>query len=843
MNLVRLARFNIRKHKGAAFSIVILIFFCQLFFSLAMHNISINSNLFAEKAEEMDCVQNVYCIEENKYREEYKELLEQDQRVSRVAVQDSILLWQNTIYLKDGKDYLVNSIFLNESNENVLENIVIEKGEPNIIAELEHPIYAPYIVKSSYGFNIGDEFKMVYHQQEYVFQIAGFYETTLFANTNMAAIKYIISDEDYIKMRSMYGVTKILGYNLFNLEDTEAVSNEFVTSAKAMSDKANSFQALIAINYNSIISIASLLPVLLAYFMLCFVMIIFITIFVVIRHRIGNSIEEQMRNIGVLGALGYTNRQITKVYMIEYSILALMGAVIGVMVSRIILPFVNEFSFTMLGLRPTTSANVGLDIVLILILVALVTLISFSQARKVKDYPPVIAFRKGINNHHFKKNYFALKYTKRNVHIKLAAKRFMGAVKQNIIMGTCIAVATTAIMFSLLLYTCCGKDQTAFEKMTGFEICDLQIGITHAIAAEELKTDLLKMEEIRKVNLTHNFLNVSIGNKDVLSVIYSSYDQAETINAYKGRMPIYDNEIAITGALAQQLGKVIGDSIEVEHNGYQMKYLISGMTQAMINSGQTLYFTKEGIEHIVPGLESDMLDIYLNEGVDKALVIEKLQERYGKSIQQARDGAFEEITDKHERIKAKAQEKMASLMALYGVDHLDYAIMVDGELIKGSSKEFAIKQITDMREYVQNNIGVYTNGVNWGTKVVMLVAVIIIMVIIAMLIKNSLVRQKIDLGIYKSLGYTTKELMFQVITSLIPTIVLGVICGIGIAICITPTVLSGVFRVLGATHILLEVPIIETIILGVAIIGFSILTATVSTYKIKDISAYEMLAE
>ena len=195
MNLVRLARFNIRKHKGAAISIIILIFFCQLFFTLAMHNISINSNLFAKTAEEMECVQNVYCIEENKYREEYKALLEQDKRVSKVVVQDSIFLWQNTLYLKDGKDYLINSVFLNASDENVLENIVIEKGEIDVISEMEHPIYVPYIVKSSYGFDIGDELKMAYHQQEYVFQIAGFYETTLFANANMGAIKHNISNQ------------------------------------------------------------------------------------------------------------------------------------------------------------------------------------------------------------------------------------------------------------------------------------------------------------------------------------------------------------------------------------------------------------------------------------------------------------------------------------------------------------------------------------------------------------------------------------------------------------------------------------------------------------------------
>ena len=57
------------------------------------------------------------------------------------------------------------------------------------------------------------------------------------------------------------------------------------------------------------------------------------------------------------------------------------------------------------------------------------------------------------------------------------------------------------------------------------------------------------------MNLTHTFINVSLKELDVLAVVYPDYNEVENINPYEGRMPIFDNEIGITGALARNLGK------------------------------------------------------------------------------------------------------------------------------------------------------------------------------------------------------------------------------------------------------------------------------------------------
>ena len=58
VNSLRMARFNIRKHKSASISLAILICLCQLFASMAVHNLKDNSSLFANKVKEMKAIEN-----------------------------------------------------------------------------------------------------------------------------------------------------------------------------------------------------------------------------------------------------------------------------------------------------------------------------------------------------------------------------------------------------------------------------------------------------------------------------------------------------------------------------------------------------------------------------------------------------------------------------------------------------------------------------------------------------------------------------------------------------------------------------------------------------------------
>ena len=85
--------------------------------------------------------------------------------------------------------------------------------------------------------------------------------------------------------------------------------------------------------------------------------------------------------------------------------------------------------------------------------------------------------------------------------------------------------------------------------------------------------------------------------------------------------------------------------------------------------------------------------------------------------------------------------------------------------------------------------------------------------------------------------------MLQTAMSLMPTVFVGVVLGIGIAIWGSPNILSCAFSVLGITHMLIDVSVMDVVSLAVTILGLSFVTTLVSAYRIKQISVYELLTE
>ena len=825
MKLFRLAWFNIRRHKIGAISLMILILFCQLLLGVALHNINDIGELYEEKSTAFHTIKNFFCIDDATYREEYPEILREDERVERVVVQDCVLLWSSSIILKNGEEYSTQSILINAEMENQLEQVRWDMAYSEEELELiQHPIIVPYIIKEYYGFEAGDTYKLIYHQMPYEFKIVGFYETTMLASSNMGGIKYFISAGDYEKICGSFGGTKIIGYDLKNQNEQSNVMAHFVQKAKEMVDSGESFNIPLQGDYLSIASIATMLPMLLAYLLILFAFIIFITIFIMIRHRISSDIEEQLVSIGTLEALGYVSKQITLVYIIEYSVLAAVGSLVGIVGAYFAVPIVDHLGETMIGLHGIAKTNIMIDVCMFLAILVLIILISFSKAYAVKKYPPIKAFRKGIHDHHFSKNFFALEKTKGSVHIRLAAKRLVGNLRQNMIIVLCICVASIAMMFSVLLYDCCGKDLNGLKNLFGLEMCDVTIDITRTVSPEQIKQ------------------TVSLENKDIIYIVFQNYDDVESIKAYEGRAPQYENEVMITGVLANLYGKEVGDTIQLFYGTASKQYIITGLTQSTMNGGQTIYFNEEGIRQINPSYQSDELAIYLNEGEDRKAFIETIKEKYGASMEDAKKKDLEHMTSS-ERLRAKAEQEIAAMMSLYGVDHIDYAIMIGDELVTGNSDVFAIENITDVKEFILTNIGAYVKGINLGTRVILFVSTIVIMVILLMLIQASISRQKVELGIYKGIGYTTKQLMLQIALSLMPPVVLGASIGTIIAIVITPSILGIAFSLIGVTHMMVQVNILEAMLLIGFISVFSFCIAMLSAYRIKAISVYDLLTE
>ena len=110
---------------------------------------------------------------------------------------------------------------------------------------------------------------------------------------------------------------------------------------------------------------------------------------------------------------------------------------------------------------------------------------------------------------------------------------------------------------------------------------------------------------------------------------------------YKGRLPEFDNEIAVSGSFAKAYGFDIGDEIKIDYGDNSFNYLITGFIQTTNNSGREAIFSYKAADHImdidtIPGwywfdLTNESDDV--NENIDEVnKILEECEDKYGNHI-------------------------------------------------------------------------------------------------------------------------------------------------------------------------------------------------------------------
>jgi putative ABC transport system permease protein len=108
------------------------------------------------------------------------------------------------------------------------------------------------------------------------------------------------------------------------------------------------------------------------------------------------SVNERSRQIGVLRALGATQRYVLLAYMTEAGILALAGGIAGVALAAVVIFFFHDLLVSALGftiLLPSILSLVGLVIVGLLVALAVAAAAAFVPALRASRQEPAVAMR------------------------------------------------------------------------------------------------------------------------------------------------------------------------------------------------------------------------------------------------------------------------------------------------------------------------------------------------------------------------------------------------------------------------------------------------------------------
>ena len=181
MKILRLSIFNIKKRKKEAFIITLLLAISMVMMGIGIINIEKADRMFADAFEKTESYRNIYMIPKETYKDEFRKVMEDDDRIDSVYIYEMLQSNVSTSisYRKeDGTTSQFYASFIAEDDEKNIEkferNAFLSDQE---IDNMEHPIWLPYYVKFDMGYSVGDNFTFVIGGKDYPFQIAGFYET------------------------------------------------------------------------------------------------------------------------------------------------------------------------------------------------------------------------------------------------------------------------------------------------------------------------------------------------------------------------------------------------------------------------------------------------------------------------------------------------------------------------------------------------------------------------------------------------------------------------------------------------------------------------------------------
>ena len=826
--IIRLSFANIKKHRRESILLTILIVLCVSLLGSSVSAVRGIKKITPTMVEESGCFKNYVYIDQENYSDRYLAFLEADPRVERYdhtgMVTDILKVMTSVEPEEDAQLYDIS--FVPESGEKRMESFRTEDG----LSSAEHPIVLDLTNKKQLGISEGDEFIVIRDGREFRFTVAGFYGSGLW---NFGT-KAVISENDFAYLENYMKRYEVIGIDTIPGTDDDAFLKEFKAFAEDVSinDVTSSVTLL---SYNDTVSMNEANMELLSVIMLIMAGVIVIAVMIMIRFRIVSDIREQIVSIGVLEALGYTSGDIAASYIAEYVLIAFAGIVLGIGPTLLLAKLQLENAATSVHYGGPAAIPVLPAVLCMLAVILFVALTAMSRALAVRKYPPVLAFRKGIETHSFKKTYFPLEKTKGNVHFRLAMKEFLQGSKNQIGLTVCITACTVMVLLSFIIGSFFSDPDRILNSVCGHELCDIRIEGTVDIEPEAFAADLAKMPEVRQVLMPASGFGVKINGSDtsVNLEVYDDYGKTSTIVLTEGRLPEHANEAALTVQEKKKLNVRTGDTITIEYGRVRRDYLVTGTVNCAVDP-LTAYITTEGFRRMNPAYTFSTFDIYLNEDVVKNAFADLLKTRYGKEIAEYKNG---EVTGDtlEERIRSAADIKMAKAMTENGVSYMEYAIRVGDTIITGNTSAMKIKKLTFVKQENMEIADMLCTSFSGIAIIMMVMSGIVVMLILSILMASTIRKQYRELGIMKSLGYTSKELMLQMAFRIIPITALAVIAGTCVSIPLMSIVEAFVCKIgISAAGI---------IITDILTLAFCFICAYISARRIKKISAYELITE
>jgi len=417
------------------------------------------------------------------------------------------------------------------------------------------------------------------------FTIAGFARDSIMNPAIASSKRLAVSPADLAEVREHTGEVEYLVEFWLHDPDTQIASfkkdylDSDMPSAGQMVDSAT-FRVLTMIGDGMVAAVVILVALLLLVVgALC------------LRFSFLTAAEQDYREIGVLKAIGVAARDIRKIYLTKYAVLAAIATVLGLagglaltpLLTRNITRYMGSISGVMNWLLPMVAAG-AVFVALVLFVVVLL--------RRFRRISAVAALSSGTTGHQAGTTRLRLHRSRMPVHLRLGAMDVISRWPTYLLLFFVFAVST----FIMIVPVNSATTATApdFIHYMGIGPVDLRVDLRHADddspaqfaqAVDELAADA-DVAAIAPMVTTRN--DTVDGDGNPTSLYIENGDHTRLPLAYAdGRAPTSGSEIALSLLALNESGRDVGDTLPVEVDGQVVDLTIVGSYQDITNGGKT----------------------------------------------------------------------------------------------------------------------------------------------------------------------------------------------------------------------------------------------------------------
>ena len=597
MEILTLLKANIRRKKGSFVSVILL----TLIISISVTTIlSIKESAFSgiENAHEICDTPDVFALyRSNDLTDDLVEKIKSDDRVKYTDTADFIFAQKSKI----GNENYNNTMLLTRCDESTkLIDSDLKCIEENAPELQKGEIYVPQGLLTNLNGKIGDKITINTLDGDHEFLIKGILFEPIMGASVIGYKNSYIGDDDFSEIVSSvseaetedkHGLGKSL--KIYKADNCTLTNGQFRRQLNLDMNVTN--MAVGSLTKDMSIHYTKLFPEIVSSVLIVFVMFLLVIVVIVTVHSISVEIETNYATFGVLKAQGFDKNKIRKLFLFQYLLAEMIGAILGVTLSIPLIKLTSNIFVTITAIPAVTSVPAGIIAIILLALFLLSAVSIFFVTIKINKISPVKAISGAKKDIYFDSRMNA-PISKKFLSPSLALRQFTSAKRRYA--GT-LAIVAILVLFMMTITVLANvlNSRSALESM-GIIVSDIDISTKENLSDNDYKMIENEIENFSKIKKSYHVINnyFSFDGEEMMCCISKD---ASIFPVLKGRSPIYDNEIAVSPILLDEFNLKIGDEVMVGQSDKKESYIISGTYQTMNDVGRAFLMSYCGWS--VPG--------------------------------------------------------------------------------------------------------------------------------------------------------------------------------------------------------------------------------------------------